>query len=60
MYLRTLGRPALGWVEMIELRSLSAGWKRSSWFGSRLAGRNRVWLALGWLDVIKLVWLWAG
>ncbi|KAF8528759.1 hypothetical protein BDD12DRAFT_903761 [Trichophaea hybrida] len=54
--------------QLIERKWLSEGWTRSSSFGFRLAapiwpngsglaGRDRVGLALGWLEMMKLGWL---
>jgi hypothetical protein len=36
---------------------MQTGWRRWSWAGSPLAGRDRARLALGWLDAIKQGWL---
>ena len=44
---------AFGWLEMIELGWLSAGWTRSSRADSWLAGDDRAGMAVGWLDAIE-------
>jgi hypothetical protein len=47
-------RLALGWLEMIKLFWLSAGWMQSSRAGSLQAGDGPAGIAVGWLDTMDL------
>jgi hypothetical protein len=44
-----------GWMETVGLAWFSSGRRRLNVAGSRLAAHDRPRLALGWLEMIKLV-----